>query len=127
MEVNTKWHLEQKSPQDGDMKITDELKTYIQKNVKNYKDRLLEGQRVDGPFIVEPSRHLNPDFRNAPKVEDYVHPRVIIWDPIQQHPCFKSGIACPHYNHGQVGSILTPCKWKDGRSEREICHGKCMV
>ena len=75
---------------------------------------------MDGPFIVEPSRHLNPDLSNAPKVEDYIHPRVIIWDPIQQHQCFKSGIACPHYDHGQVGSILTPCKWKDGRSERDM-------
>ena len=102
------------------MKITQELLSCVQQNVKIYEDRLLQGEKVDGPVIVEPGQHLNPDFSSAPNIGDYLHPRVIIWDPLEQHHCFKNGFTCPHYDHGHLTSILTPCKWKDGKSDRDM-------
>ena len=103
------------------MKITQELLSYVQQNVKKYEDRLLQGNKVDGPAIIEPGQHLNPDFVSPPNVADYVYPRVIIWDPLQQQQhCFKEGFTCPHYEHGHLRSQLSPCKWKDGRSERDM-------
>lgn len=103
------------------MKINQELLSYVQQNVKKYEDRLLQGEKMDGPAITEPGQHLNPDFCSPPNVGDYVHPRVIIWDPLQQQQhCFKNGFRCPHYEHGRVSSILTPFKWKDGKSERDL-------
>ena len=101
------------------MKITPELIRYVQDNVQRYEDRLVAGERV-GPFIVEPCEQFNPDLRSAPKVEDYVRPRIIFWDPIHQHPFFKGSFACPHHDHGGEISVLTPCKWKDGKSERDL-------
>ena len=41
-------------------------------------------------------------------------PRDIIWDPFQQQQ------HCFNYEHGNLSSILTPCKWKDGKSERDM-------
>ena len=103
------------------MKITQELLSYVQHNVKKYEDHLLQDGKVDGPAIIEPGQQLNPDFRSPPDVGDYVLPRVIIWDPLQpQQHCFDTGFTCPHYEHGHLNSILTPCKWKDGRSERDL-------
>lgn len=103
------------------MKINQELLSYVQQNVKKYEDRLLQGEKMDGSAITEPGQHLNPDFCSPPNVGDYVHPRVIIWDPLQQQQhCFKNGFTCPHYEHGHVSSILTPFKWKDGKSERDL-------
>ena len=103
------------------MKITQELLSYVQHNVKKYEDHLLQDGKVDGPAIIEPGQQLNPDFRSPPDVGDYVLPRVIIWDPLQQQQhCFDTGFTCPHYEHGHLNSILTPCKWKDGMSERDL-------
>ena len=102
-----------------DMKITQALLTYVQGLIKNYEDRLLQDGRVDGPFVVESLQHLNLEFSCAPNFEDYVHPRVILWDPIHQHQIFRNGIACPHYDHAYMESLLSPCKWKYGRSEPE--------
>ena len=103
------------------MKITQELLSYVQQNVKKYEDRLLQGDKVDGPAIIEPGQHLNPDFVSSPNVADYVYPKVIIWDPLQQQQhCFKEGFTCPHYEHGHLRSQLSPCKWKDGRRERDM-------
>lgn len=48
---------------------------------------------------------------------------VIIWDPFQQQQqqhCFKNGFTCPHYEHGNLSRILARCKWKDGKSERDM-------
>ena len=105
------------------MKITQELLNYVQHNVKIYEDRLLQGEKVHGPAIIEPGQHLNPDFLSPPNIGDYVLPRVIIWDPFQQQQhCFKDGFTCPHYEHGHLSSILTPCKWKDEKSERDMPH-----
>ena len=64
------------------MKITQELLSYVQHNVKKYEDHLLQDGKVDGPAIIEPGQQLNPDFRSPPDVGDYVLPRVIIWDSI---------------------------------------------
>ena len=103
------------------MKINQELLSYVQHNVKKYEDRLLQGEKLDGPAIIEPEQQLNPDFRIPPNVGDYVFPRIIIWDPLQQqHHCFKPGLTCPHFEHGRQNTILTPCKWKDGTSERDL-------
>ena len=103
------------------MKINQELLTYVQQNVQKYEDRLLRGEKVDGPAVIEPGQHLTPDLFSPPYVGDYVHPHIIIWDPLQQHQhCFKNGLTCPHYEHGHLSSILTPCKWKDGKSERDF-------
>lgn len=103
------------------MKINQEFLSYVQHNVKKYEDRLLRGEKLDGPAIIEPGQQLNPDFRSPPNVSDYVLPRIIIWDPLkQQQHCFKTGFTCPHYEHGHQNTILTPCKWKDGTSERDL-------
>ena len=87
------------------MKITKELLSYVQENIKNYEDRLLQGEKVDGPFIIVPGQHLNPDFRSPPNVGDYLHPRVIIWDPLQQHNCIKNSFFSPHFDHGPLSSF----------------------
>ena len=103
------------------MKITQQVLSHVQQSVKQYENSLLQGEKVDGPVIIEPTQHLNPDFRSAPNIGSYVHPRVIIWDPLQQHNCFNGSITCPHYDHGgQLGSILSPCKWKDEKTERDM-------
>ena len=81
---------------------------------QKYEDHLLQDGKVDGPAIFD------SDFRSPPDVGDYVLPRVIIWNPLQQQHCFKTGFTCPHYELGHLNSILTPSKWKDGRSERDL-------
>ena len=77
---------------------------------------------MDGPVLIEPGQHLNPDFLSPSNIGDYVLPIVIIWDPFQQQQqhCFKNGFTCPHYEHGNLSRILTRCKWKDGKSERDM-------
>ena len=54
------------------MKITQELLSYVQHNVKKYEDHLLQDGKVDGPAIIEPGQQLNPDFHSPPDVGDYV-------------------------------------------------------
>ena len=50
------------------VKITQELHSYVQHNVKKYEDHLLQDGKVDGPAIIEPGQQLNPDFRSPPDV-----------------------------------------------------------
>ena len=108
------------------MKITQELLSYVQLNVKNYEDRLLQGEKVDGPFIIEPGQHLNPDFGRPPNVGDYVHPKVIIWDPLRQHHCFKNRFICPIMT---MASCPVFFALVSGKMEEvsEICHVKFIV
>ena len=40
------------------MKITQELLSYVQHNVKKYEDHLLQDGKVDGPAIIEPGQQL---------------------------------------------------------------------
>lgn len=85
------------------MKINQEFLTYVQQNVQKYDDCLLQGKKVDGPAIIEPGQHLNPEFFSPPNVGDYVYPGIISWDPLQQHQhCFKNGLLCPHYEHAAI-------------------------
>ena len=54
------------------MKITQELLSYVQQNVIKYEHRLLQGEKVDGPVLIEPGQHLNPGFLSPSNIGDYV-------------------------------------------------------
>ena len=102
------------------MKINDDLLSYIRENLKKYESSLLHDKDVDGPYIIKPSKHFNPDLAGPPNVEEYVRPKIIFWDPLNQLHCFKGSIICPHADHAEERVFLKPSFWKDGRTERDM-------
>lgn len=60
---------------------------YIQKHLK-YGYSLLQGERVNGPIIIDSAQRLYPNFNSSANFNDNVslHPRVIgvAWDNMQQ-------------------------------------------
>lgn len=102
------------------MKFTEDLLEYIKESLEKYEDNLLKNKHVHGPFIVEPTRHLNPDSTRKPNVKDYTLPKIILWDPLNQLYCFRGNMFCPHDDHCEGRSVLYPLKWKDGRTDRDM-------
>ena len=38
------------------MKINQQVLTYVQQNVQKCEDRLIQGEKVDGPAVIEPGQ-----------------------------------------------------------------------